>query len=153
MKRFPRLGIALLAAVAALALPRVGLAADYTLNVNTALTTDDPLYKGLEIFKQKVEAGTSGKLEVRLFPSSQLGKDEDVLEQARAGGNVAVVVDGGRLAVFTKEFGILGAPFLAQGFDGIRKVSREDIRRVARQYLVRDQRTVATLIPTKEKPQ
>lgn len=37
--------------------------------------------------------------------------------------------------------------------DGIRKVSREDIRRVARQYLVRDQRTVATLIPTKEKPQ
>ncbi len=37
--------------------------------------------------------------------------------------------------------------------DGIRKVSREDIRRVARQYLVRDRRTIGTLIPTKEKPQ
>ncbi len=48
---------------------------------------------------------------MRLFPSSQLGKDEDVLEQARAGGNVAVGVDGGRLAVYTREFGILGAPF------------------------------------------
>jgi zinc protease len=34
--------------------------------------------------------------------------------------------------------------------DGIRKVSREDIRRVARQYLVQDRRTVGTLIPTKE---
>jgi zinc protease len=33
--------------------------------------------------------------------------------------------------------------------DGIRKVTREDIRRVARQYLVPDRRTVGTLIPTK----
>ena len=37
--------------------------------------------------------------------------------------------------------------------DGIRRVTREDIRRVARQYLVRDRRTVGTLIPTKEKSQ
>jgi zinc protease len=35
--------------------------------------------------------------------------------------------------------------------DGIRDVSREDIRRVAREYLDRDRRTVGTLIPTKEK--
>lgn len=127
MNSFRRIGLALLAAAAAMALPRVGLAADYTLNVNSALTTDDPLFKGLEAFKQKVEADTKGAVEVRLFPSSQLGKDEDVLEQARAGGNVAVVVDGGRLAVYTKEFGILGAPFLAQGYDGIRKVVTSDV--------------------------
>jgi len=37
--------------------------------------------------------------------------------------------------------------------DGIRKVTREDIRRVAKRYLDRDRRTVGTLIPTKEKPQ
>jgi zinc protease len=35
--------------------------------------------------------------------------------------------------------------------DGVRKVSREDVLRVAKQYLNRDRRTVATLIPTKEK--
>jgi zinc protease len=34
--------------------------------------------------------------------------------------------------------------------DGIRKVTREDIQRVARQYLDADRRTVGTLIPTKE---
>jgi zinc protease len=33
--------------------------------------------------------------------------------------------------------------------DGVRKVTREDIRRVAKQYLDRDRRTVGTLIPTK----
>lgn len=37
--------------------------------------------------------------------------------------------------------------------DGIRKVTREDIRRVARQYLDADRRTVGTLIPAKEKNQ
>jgi predicted Zn-dependent peptidase len=35
--------------------------------------------------------------------------------------------------------------------DGIRNVTREDIRRVAQKYLQRDQRTVGVLIPTKEK--
>jgi zinc protease len=37
--------------------------------------------------------------------------------------------------------------------DGIRGVSREDIRRVAQQYLERDRRTVGTLVPIKEKIQ
>ncbi len=97
-------------------------AAKYQLNINTALATSDPLYKGLEAFRDSVQKRSEDALSIKLFPSSQLGKDEDVLEQARAGAPVAVVVDGGRLAVFEKEFGVLGAPFLASGYTGIRKV-------------------------------
>lgn len=103
------------------------LAADYTLSVNTALATTDPLYKGLEALQKNVAEASGGRLEVKLFPNSQLGPDEDVLEQARAGAPVAVVVDGGRLAVFQHEFGVLGAPFLASGYDGIRKVVTSDM--------------------------
>lgn len=102
-------------------------AADYTLSVNTALATSDPLYKGLEALQTNVAEASGGRLEIKLFPNSQLGPDEDVLEQARAGAPVAVVVDGGRLAVFQKEFGVLGAPFLASGYDGIRKVVTSDM--------------------------
>jgi tripartite ATP-independent transporter DctP family solute receptor len=98
------------------------LAADYTLSINTALTTTDPLYKGLESFRDAVAERSKGALGVKLFPNSQLGADEDVLEQARAGAPVAVIVDGGRLAVFQKEFGVLGAPYLASGYEDIRKV-------------------------------
>ena len=97
-------------------------AQEYQLNVSTALTQEDPIYKGLEQFRDKVAERTEGKLTVRIFPSSQLGKDEDVLEQARAGANVAVLVDPGRLAVFVKDFGVLGGPYLADGFEGMRKV-------------------------------
>ncbi|MDK9695344.1 MAG: C4-dicarboxylate TRAP transporter substrate-binding protein [Siculibacillus sp.] len=92
------------------------------LNINTALAQSDPIYKGLERMRDRVAERSKGQLTIRIFPGSQLGKDEDVLEQARAGANVAVVVDGGRMAVFVKEFGILGAPYLAEGFKGVRKV-------------------------------
>jgi tripartite ATP-independent transporter DctP family solute receptor len=103
------------------------MAADYTLSINTALATTDPIYKGLEAFQANVAKASDGRMEVKLFPNSQLGPDEDVLEQARAGAPVAVVVDGGRLAVFQKELGVLGAPFLASGYEGIRKVVTSDL--------------------------
>ena len=70
--------------------------ATYTLNVNSALTVDDPMFKGLNQFKAEVEKRSGGQIEVKLFPSSQLSPDEDVLEQARSGAGVAVLVDGGR---------------------------------------------------------
>lgn len=103
------------------------LSADYTLSINTALTTTDPLYKGLEEYSKAVAERSGGAVEIKLFPNSQLGADEDVLEQARAGAPVAVVVDGGRLSGFVNEFGVLGAPYLASGYDGIRKVVTSEL--------------------------
>lgn len=94
----------------------------YTLNVSSSLTLDDPMFKGLNQFKAEVEKRSNGRIAVALFPSSALGSDEDVLEQARAGAGVAVLVDGGRLAPFVKEFGVLGAPYLANDFAEMRKV-------------------------------
>ena len=116
-----KLAMRMVAAAAAVLLSATAFAAT-TLSINTALTTTDPLYKGLETFRDAVNKRTNGAIEVKLFPNSQLGSDEDVLEQARAGAPVAVVVDGGRLANFVKEFGVLGAPYLASGYDGMRKV-------------------------------
>lgn len=114
-------------AIAAVIVSGSAFAADYTLSVNTALNESDPLYSGLNAFVKNVDEASGGRLEIKLFPGSQLGSDEDVLEQARAGAPVAVIVDGGRLGVFQNEFGALGAPFLANGYDGIRKVVTSDL--------------------------
>lgn len=123
--RKTKLTVAAFAAVALTA--TAGLAQDFTLSVNTALATSDPLYAGLEAYQTNILEASGGRLEIKLFPNSQLGPDEDVLEQARAGAPVAVVVDGGRLGVFQNEFGVLGAPFLASGYEGIRKVVTSDM--------------------------
>ncbi len=119
MKSLRKLLVPLMFALAA-AFPA---AAQTVLNVNTALTTDDPMYAGLERMKANVEKRSAGKLTIRIYPGSQLGKDEDVLEQARAGANVAVLVDGGRLAPFVKEFGIMGAPYLVDNYDQVLRLT------------------------------
>lgn len=122
MVRINRRGVLSLAAGLVVMAAASAAQAQQQLNINTALTRDDPIYKGLERMRDRVAERSKGQLTIRIFPGSQLGKDEDVLEQARAGASVGVVVDGGRLAVFVKEFGILGAPYLASGFGSIRKV-------------------------------
>lgn len=89
--------------------------AEWPINVITALSQEDPVYKGLQHFKEAVERRTEKEVTVRIFYGSQLGSDEDILEQARAGANVAVLIDGGRLSVYTKELGILAGPYLVSG--------------------------------------
>lgn len=119
--------ITLVATVAGGLMSSAAFAADFQLNINTALAESDPLYKGLEAYETALEEKSGGRIEVTLYPNSQLGSNEDVLEQARAGAPVAIVTDGGRLAVFEPEFAILGAPFLADGYQGIRKVVTSDL--------------------------
>ncbi|QCZ92206.1 C4-dicarboxylate TRAP transporter substrate-binding protein [Salinimonas iocasae] len=101
------------AAFLSLAMP---VAADSTLNVITSLSTNDPMYEGLVKFKNQVETASQGRLSVRIFVGSQLGNDSDMLEQAMLGANVAVLADGGRLAVYQNELGILGAPYLVEDY-------------------------------------
>lgn len=122
-----RKGFSIAAVAAVMAFCGSAHAASWTLGVNTALTTDDPMYKGLLQFQKNVQEKTGGEVQIRLFSGSQLGKDEDVLEQARAGANVAVLVDGGRLAEFAPELGILSAPYLVDNFDQMRKVVTSDL--------------------------
>lgn len=99
----------------------------WPINVITALSIDDPMYQGLLHFKKSVEARTGNKITVRIFYGSQLGSDEDIIEQARAGANVAVLIDGGRLSVYAKELGILGAPYLVNGRDEARILVTSDL--------------------------
>lgn len=105
MKKIRLLSIAIASVLVATAT----WAADFNLNVSSSLTIDDPMFKGLQQFKEGVGKKFWWKDRCQLFPSSQLGSDEDVLEQARSGAGVAVLVDGGRLAPFlSRSSGFLG---------------------------------------------
>lgn len=90
---------------------------EYTLNVGTVVTDKDPLYAGLQVFANNVNERTDGAVEIRLFPSAQLGSDEDVLEQAKVGTGVGIVTDPGRLSTYIKDFGILGGPYLVDNYE------------------------------------
>lgn len=91
-------------------------AKSYELNVSTALSSNSPVVKALQQFQQRISKDTGGKLSVHIFPSGQLGSTEDVIEQARNGANVAVLVDPGRLADYEKSIGVLGMPYIVDNY-------------------------------------
>jgi tripartite ATP-independent transporter DctP family solute receptor len=90
---------------------------NYTLKVGMVVTETDPMYKGAIALKTAVEKRTKGNLKIQIFPSSQLGDTADILEQAKVGADVAVIVDPGRLADFVPAIGIFGAPYIVKDYE------------------------------------
>ena len=97
-------------------------AATWKLNVGTALTQDDPLFQGLLAFEQGVESRTNGEVEITIFPALSLCEDNECIEQARAGANVAVIIDGGRLGSYVPGLAIVSAPYLAADLAEMKKI-------------------------------
>jgi len=109
------------AALLALA-PLQSFAADYTLRLGTVLAPGDPLVVGAEAMKKAVEERSGGKVEVQIFPSSQLGDTQDMMDQAQAGSNVGTFVEASRVSVYVPEFNVLVAPYVFDSVDDLAKL-------------------------------
>ncbi|WP_159588955.1 C4-dicarboxylate TRAP transporter substrate-binding protein [Chelativorans xinjiangense] len=110
------------AAVAALvAMPFGASAADYTLKLGSVLAPTDPLQVAAEGMKKAVEERSGGQLEIELYPSSQLGDTQDMMDQAAAGANVGTFVEASRVSVFVPQFDVLVAPY---AFDSVEEIAR-----------------------------
>ena len=94
-----------------------------TLKVNTALSENDPLFIALtDVFEKTVEEKTGGEVQVEIYSGSQLGTDEDVLEQAIVGAGVGVITDPGRLSNYVYDIGVLQAPYIAESYEDALKL-------------------------------
>lgn len=72
---------------------------------------DNPTGAMATVFKSLVEAGTNGSVTVQTFPSGQLGKDKDALQQVKAGVIQAGIHSVGGFASVYPLIGILDIPF------------------------------------------
>ncbi|WP_447893660.1 C4-dicarboxylate TRAP transporter substrate-binding protein [Vreelandella sp. GE22] len=88
--------------------------AEHQLNLSIALSPQDPIAQALDEAKAAIEERSDGELTIQIFPNSQLGSDEDVVEQIRSGANIAILIDAGRLSEYQPELGILSAPYLVE---------------------------------------
>jgi TRAP-type C4-dicarboxylate transport system substrate-binding protein len=113
-----------LTAICALALAGTGFAAEktYVMKLSTQLNETTPMVQGFKQLAENVKKASNGRLTIQVFPSAQLGSDEDVIEQAMQGVNVAVLTDGGRMGNYVREFGIIGMAYFADKYDDILKV-------------------------------
>jgi tripartite ATP-independent transporter DctP family solute receptor len=77
---------------------------------------NNPSGASVAVFKSLVESGTNGSVKVEIFPDGQLGKDDEVLQQVKAGVIQAGVHTTGGLASVYPLISVLDIPF---GFPNI----------------------------------
>jgi len=89
-------------------------AADVTIRL-AHLNPEDPFqsHSGsmAAVFKSLVESNSNGEIEVKLFPNGQLGKDNEVIEQVRAGIVESTISSAGGIAQHYELVGVFDIPF------------------------------------------
>lgn len=73
-------------------------------------------------FKGVLERETLGNIKVNIFPSSQLGKEREMMEALKLGSIEAVIITEGTTVNFYAPMGVLGIPFLYPSIDVAWKV-------------------------------
>lgn len=86
----------------------------------------EPIDKLAGKWKELIEELSDGAIEIRLFPSSQLGSEKDVLEQATMGSNVITMVGYDFLMDYVPDTGIMNAPYLVESFDELLYLTTTD---------------------------
>lgn len=102
-------------------------AQDYTLRIGSVQAEGDPVILGFERFEEIVEERTDGAVDVEVFANGALGSTQDMMDQALAGANVAAFTDAARLATFTPELGIIGAPYVFASYEEADRFTSSDV--------------------------
>jgi len=113
MKQSKKLTLILTLCAAILMLAQVAMAAKvikmHHLNKNGAF--DNPSGAAAVVFKNLVESGTNGSVKVQIFPSGQLGKDAEVLQQVKSDIIQLGVHSVGAVASVYPLISVLDVPF------------------------------------------
>lgn len=102
------LGISLLAAGSA------GAQETHTLRFNHVLGPSEPFHQGFLKWAERVKERTDGGLQMEVFHSSQLGVEEDIIEQIRQGANIGQNTDAARLGNYVPGIAVVNGPYFAE---------------------------------------
>ncbi len=71
-----------------------------------------PYHLGLLKFKELIEAGTNGAVELQIFPASSLGAERELIEGMQIGSVDVVLSSTGPIGGFAPKMGVVDLPFL-----------------------------------------
>lgn len=86
----------------------------------------EPIDKAMHFWADKVKEASNGEIVFKLFPSSQLGSETEVLEQAKFGANIITISDYGALMDVVPDLGVINAPYISQSFEKKSKLLHSD---------------------------
>jgi tripartite ATP-independent transporter DctP family solute receptor len=104
-----------------------GNAADITFRVTHEMAPQDAINIAAERFAERVAERTGGAVEVKVFPSAQLGHDNDSLEQIKLGADMIVITNpGGAAPSEVPDLSVLDGPYLYDDLNDYRKLVKSE---------------------------
>jgi tripartite ATP-independent transporter DctP family solute receptor len=99
----------------------------YKIRVGHVLANTHPYQIGLKKFADLAKEKSGGKIEVDVFPNSELGNERDMLEALQLGTQEMVLVSTAVLSGFTDQFLVFDLPFMFDTTQEARKVCDSDL--------------------------
>lgn len=99
----------------------------YELKISTSQTETSLIAKAYMTFADRINQESNGRIKASVFCSSQLGNDEDVIEQAIQGAGIAVNTDAARLGTYVQPLGILMMGYFVDNYDEAYAVTQSEI--------------------------
>jgi tripartite ATP-independent transporter DctP family solute receptor len=96
----------------------------YVLKFNHVLGAQEPYHQGFLNWAKAVEEKTKGGLKIEVFHSAQLGIEEDILEQIRAGANIGQNTDSARMGMYVPGIACLNGPYFAENLVEVAKLTK-----------------------------
>jgi tripartite ATP-independent transporter DctP family solute receptor len=96
----------------------------YLLKFNHVLGQKEPYHQGFTNWAKAVEEKTKGGLKIEVYHSAQLGVEEDIIEQIRAGANIGQNTDSARMGNYVPGVACLNGPYFAENLAEVEKLTK-----------------------------
>jgi tripartite ATP-independent transporter DctP family solute receptor len=97
--------------IAVIVLGTLLAAPKYVLRFNHVLAATEPYHEAFLKWAKAVEERTKGDVKIEVFHSAQLGVEEDILEQIRAGAPVGQNTDSARMGMYVPPIGVMNIAY------------------------------------------
>ncbi len=114
-------------AVAAAVVATSGLAADYTLKFSHVVSDNTPKGKAANFFEKRLEELSKGRIDVQVYPSSQLYKDNAVLKAIRLNSVQMAAPSFSKFGKIVPQLALFDLPFLFKDIDHLHRVQDGEV--------------------------
>ena len=116
-----------LGTIAAAMVVTSGLAAEYTLKFSHVVSANTPKGKAADFFEKRLEELSGGKIDVQVYPSSQLYKDNAVLKAIRLNSVQMAAPSFSKFGKIVPQLALFDLPFLFKDIDHLHRVQDGEV--------------------------
>jgi len=129
------LHVLVLSIMIAMMLSTASLAAEYTLKFGHLANEENGWHKAALKFAEVVAEKSGGRIEVKVYPNEQLGKEMELIDGIQM-GTVDMTITGESMQNWAPKAGLMGAPYAIRDLDHLNKIAGGEIGKEIEQEII-----------------